>query len=259
MRQTVLVAGVAAIVALLFANSAGAAELKLFGGGHFQGSGPAVAAAFTKKTGIAASYTPGNTAGPALPKRLAGGEKMDVIVMNRDDMDGQVKAGLIKADSVVSFANDRFGMIMLKGAPKPDISTKEKFRAALLAVKAVGMQDIDPSHIHSGVVQQILTELGIADQIKKKTVIITDPTAALVARKIDFTFGTIAENLERPQLEVAGPVPAELGGFIELSVGILTTNKNDADANAFIKFLTSADGAAVWSKHGLEALQKTRH
>jgi ABC-type molybdate transport system substrate-binding protein len=121
------------------------------------------------------------------------------------------------------------------------------------------MQDRDPAHIHSGVVvEQILAELGIADQIKKKTVIITDAGSALTARKVDLTFGTIAENLQRPNIAVAGPVPAELGGSIELSVGILTRNKNDADAKAFIKFITSADGAAVWSKHGLEALQKTR-
>ncbi len=254
MRQTILVAGVAAFVALMFASSAGAAELKLFGGGHFQSSGKAVAEAFTKKTGIAASYTPGNTAGPALPKRLNDGEHMDVIVMNSDDMEGQVKAGLIKADSVVSFATDRFGVVILKGAPKPDVSTKEKFRAAILAAKGIGMAAYDPAHIHSGVVvHEILPKLGIDDEIKKRTVIITDATSALVAGKVDFTIGTIAENLELPKLDVAGPVPAELGGFILLSVGILASNKNDADAKAFIKFITSADGAAVWSKHGLEA------
>jgi molybdate transport system substrate-binding protein len=246
---------VLAIVPLVFGNSAGAAELKLFGGGHFQGSGKAVAEAFTKKTGIAASYTPGNTGGPALPKRLKDGEVMDVIVMNRDDMDQQVKAGLIKADSVVSFSRDRYGVAVLKGAPKPDVSTADKFRAALLAAKAVGMQDFDPAHIHSGqVMHEILPKLGIADEMKKKTVLITDPASAILAGKVDFNIWTVAEILEQPNLELAGPVPAELGGFIEMSVGILSTNKNDADARAFIKFITSADGAAAWSKHGLAPL-----
>jgi molybdate transport system substrate-binding protein len=260
MRQTILAAGVATFVALMFANSAGAAELRLFGGGHFQGSGKDVAEAFTKKTGIAATYTPGNTGGPALPKRLKDGEQMDVIVMNRDDMNGQVKDGLIKADSVVSFANDRYGVAVLKGAPKPDVSTKEKFRAVLLAAKAVGMQDHDPAHIHSGVVMyEILPKLGIADQMKSKTVLINDPASAIIAGKVDFNIWTAAEIMAQPKLDLAGLVPAELGGVTEMSVGILTTNKNDADAKAFIKFITSADGAAAWNKHGLEPLSKTKN
>ena len=254
MRKTILMA-VMTVVPLLFANSGGAAELKIFGGGHYQGSGPDVAAAFTKKTGIAASYTPGNTGGPALPKRLNGGEQMDVIVMNRDDMNEQVKAGLIKADSVVSFSNDHYGLAVLKGAPKPDVSTKEKFRAVLLAAKAVGMQDRDPAHIHSGVVMyEILPKLGIADQMKAKTVIISDPASALIAGKVDFNIWTVSEILAQPKLDVAGSVPPELGGLTEMSVGILTSNKNDADAKAFIKFITSPDGAAVWSQHGLAPL-----
>jgi molybdate transport system substrate-binding protein len=258
MRKAILVAVAAAVVTLL-AASAGAAELKLFGGGHFQGSGQPVAEAFTKKTGIAASYTGGNTGGGAMKKRLEAGEVMDVIVMNRDDMDAQVKAGLIKPDSVVEFARDRLGVAVLKGAPKPDVSTVEKFRAALLAARAVGMQDPDPAH-HGGVVfHEILTKLGIADQIEKKAVIITDPATALVAGKTDINIWPTPEVLARPEIELAGAAPAELGGYTTHAVGILTRNQNDADAKALIKFLTSTDGQAVWIKTGLEPLQKARN
>src|SRR5262249_32765289 len=76
MRTIVWTALLAALGALA-ATSAGAAEVKLFGGGHFQGSGAPLVAAFTKATGIAASYTPGNTGGGGMKKRLDAGEKMD--------------------------------------------------------------------------------------------------------------------------------------------------------------------------------------
>src|SRR5678815_3927140 len=105
---------IAAIVPFLLATSAGAAELKLFGGGHFQGSGKGVAEAFTKSTGIAATYTPGNTGGGGMARRLKAGEQMDVILMTSDNMENQVKAGLIKADSVVEFARDGMGVAVLK-------------------------------------------------------------------------------------------------------------------------------------------------
>ena len=258
MQRTKLAAAIMAIVPLLFATSAGAAELKVFGGGHFQGSGKGVAEAFSKKTGIAANYTPGNTGGAALPRRLNAGEQMDVIIMTRDDMDGQAKAGLIKPDSVVSFARDGMGVGVLKGAPKPDISTPEKFRAALLAAKAVGIQDPDPAH-HSGViVHQILTNLGIADEVEKKAVIITDAASAVVAGKADFSIWSLPELMTQTKLDVAGPVPAELGGYTIEAVGILAKTQNAADAQAFIRFINSSDGAAAWSKTGLVALPKGR-
>jgi hypothetical protein len=66
----------AVIVTLLIAASADAADLRVFGGGHFQGSGQPLVEAFSGKTGIVASYTPGNTGGPALKRRLDVGETL---------------------------------------------------------------------------------------------------------------------------------------------------------------------------------------
>jgi molybdate transport system substrate-binding protein len=251
MRRIVL--GVAAL-SLLFATPAGAAELKLFGGGHFQGSGGALVEAFTKASGIAASYTPGNTGGGGMKKRLDAGEKMDVVVLNRNDMESQVKAGLIVPESVVDFARDGMGVAVPKGAPKPDISSRDKFRAALLAAKAVGLQDPDPAH-HSGVVvRQMLVELGILDQIMKKAVIINS-RADLVAGRTDLNIWAYPELLEQTAADVVGPVPADLGGFTTQSIGILTSSQNPADAQAFIKYLTSRAGQAVWTKTGLLPLE----
>lgn len=251
MRKILMVAAVAAVLPLFGIGSAGAAELRLYGGGHFQGSGKAVAEAFAKKTDMAAAYTPGNTGGGGMARRLKAGEQMDVIVMTSDDMKTQVKAGLIRADSVVQFARDGMGIAVLKGTAKPDVSTKEKLRAVLLAAKAVGIQDPDPAH-HSGViVHQILSDLGVLDEVTKKAVIITDPASALVAGKVDLSIWSLPELMTQAKLDVAGPVPAELGGYTDESVGILTSAQNPEQAKEFIKFISSADGRASWTKTGL--------
>src|SRR5262249_23529099 len=255
MRNSTLTAGIA-IVPLLLVTSAGAAELKLFGGGHFQGSGKGVAEAFTKTTGIAATYTPGNTGGGGMARRLKAGEQMDVIVMTSDDMATQVKAGLIKADSVVQFARDGMGVAVLKGAAKPDVSTKEKLRAVLLAAKAVGIQDPDPAH-HSGViVQQLLKQLGVLDEVTKKAVIIKDASSDLVAGKVDVSIWSMPELMTQTEVDLVGPVPAELGGFTEESVGILSSAQNVSEAQAFVKFISSDQGRAAWMKTGLVPLGK---
>jgi molybdate transport system substrate-binding protein len=252
MRKIVL--GIAAL-GLLFATPAGAAELKLFGGGHFQNSGRPLVEAFANATGIAASYTPGNTGGGGMKKRLDAGEKMDVIVLNREDIESQVKAGLILSGSVVDFARDGMGVAVRKGAPKPDISSRDKFRAALLGARAVGLQDPDPAH-HSGVVvRQMLVDLGILDQVMKNAVIIKERAADLVAGRTDLNIWAYPELLEQTGADVVGPVPADLGGFTTQSVGILTSSQNPDVAQAFIKFLTSNAGRAVWTKTGLLALE----
>jgi molybdate transport system substrate-binding protein len=254
MRKSLFAIAVSAVLPLLFLSSANASELRLYGGGHFQGSGKAVAEAFAKKTGIAATYTPGNTGGGGMMRRLKAGEQMDVIVMTSDDMETQVKAGLIRADSVLPFARDGMGIAVLKGSPKPDVSTREKLRAALLAAKAVGMQDPDPAH-HSGlIVHQILDDLGVVDEVTKKAVIITDPASALVAGKVDFSIWSLPELMTQAKLDVAGPVPSELGGYTNESIGILTSAQNPDAAKEFIRFISSNDGRAVWTKTGLSPM-----
>ncbi len=256
MRRITIAALVAAVAPLLFATSAGAADVKLFGGGHFQGSGQPLVEAFSKKTGSAAGYTPGNTGGGGMKKRLDAGEKMDVVVLNREDMDNQVKAGLIRAGSVVDFARDGMGLAVRKGAPKPDISSRDKLRAALLAAKAVGVQEPDPAH-HSGVVvRQMLIDLGVLDQVMKTAVIIKDSDSDLLSGKVDLIFWAYPELLERSKGDVVGPVPADLGGFTIQSIGILASSENPAGAQAFIQFLVSRDGQAVWAKTGLLPLGK---
>lgn len=258
MRNSLLLVALIAVLPL-FSVDAANAELRLYGGGHFQGSGKAVAEAFAKKTGTAASYTPGNTGGGAFARKLKAGEQMDVIVMTSDDMANQVKAGLIRGDSVINFARDGMGIAVLKGAPKPDVSTPEKLRAALLAARAVGMQDPDPAH-HSGViVHQILEKLGVVDAVAKKTVIITDASSALEAGKVDFSIWSLPELMAqaRAKVDVAGPVPSAVNGYTDESVGILTSAQNPKEAQEFVRFITSPDGRAVWIKTGLEPMPKS--
>ena len=146
-------------------------------------------------------------------------------------------------------------MAVRKGAPRPDISSRDKFRVALLAAKAVGLQDPDPAH-HSGVVvRQMLVDLGILDQVMKSAVIIKERAADLVAGRVDLSIWSYPELLEQSAADVVGPVPADLGGFTIQSIGILTSSRNPADAQAFIKFLSSGDGQSVSAKTGLLPLQ----
>ena len=252
MKSTLVMAEAVA----LFATSASAAELKLFGGGHFQASGKPLAEAFTKKTGVQTTYTPGNTGNNGIKKRLDAGEKEDVIVMNSDEIKEQAEAGLIRKDSIRPFAADRMAFAVKKGAPHPDISTPAKLKAALLSAKAVGMQEPDPAG-HSGAnILAILTKLGIKDEVLKKAVIIKDPATDLMSGKVDISFWSHPELTTRTDIDLVGAAPEELGGFTEQSVGVLTSAANEADARKFVEFMTTPEAAAVFKKTGLDPLPK---
>jgi molybdate transport system substrate-binding protein len=253
MRKT-LVALAMAVVPLVFAGSASAADLRLFGGGHFQGAGEPLAEAFERKTGIASTYTPGNTGNGGINRRIAAGEVMDIIVMNRAELDEQVRMGVIKADSVVTFAEDRMGLAVPKGAPKVDISTPDKLRAALRSARAVMTRRVEPDGNSGKNIQTILTNLGIADEVNRKAVI-SDDRAPIIEKRVDIGFWSYPELLRQTEVDVLGPAPGELGGFTHQAIGILSTNReNDAKAREFIKFITSPEGAAVFRQHGLEPL-----
>ena len=254
MRNIFLAVVAIAIAPLLIGTSADAQELKLFGGGHFQTAGQPLAEAFSEKSGIATSYTGGNTGNGGMMRRIEAGEIIDVIVMNRDEMNEQAEAGNIKPDSVVSFGRDRMGLAVPAGAPVQDISTPEKLREVLLAAKSVGMQEPDPMG-HSGKnVLEVLTNLGIAEEITNKNFIYSRGTDAFADGTIDIGFWSYPELLRRERMELLGPTPLELGGFTEQAVGIPTRTQNDADARAFIQFLTSPDAEAVYRNYGLDPL-----
>ena len=257
MRRSTILAVFAAIVPLLVATNSGAAELRVAGGGNFQKAGKPLAEAFGRKTNSPVIYTPGNTGGTGMPQRLAAGEKMDVIVMPEGQVEGREKAGLIKPGTAISFARYRMGVGVRKGTPKPDISTRDKFWAVLLAAKTVSIPEPDPAQNSGMHMRRILLDLGIYDEVMKKAITLESrPVSAVIEGKADLSVSPLPELMEEEQADVVGPVPAELGGYTTFAIAIVAGSQNDVAARAFIQFVTSAEGVAVWRENGLEALPR---
>ena len=254
MRKIVLVAAAMAFAPLLNANSAGAAEVNLHGGGHFQGAGQPLVEAFSEKAGMAANYTPGNTGSGGYLDRLNAGAVIDVVVLNQEDMVRQVAAGLIRPDSVVNFARDGYGMGVRKGAPIPDVSTIDKFREALLNARAIGRRFPDPEGNSGRIVELTLDNFGILDEAREKTVYIDNSSEALVAGEVDVVLWSYTEILRADAMDGVGSFPAELSEYVTQAVGIPTSSESAEDAAAFIAFMTSPEGGAILNRWGMEPL-----
>src|SRR5205085_1476159 len=94
------------------------------------------------------------------------GVAADLVMTTPDNIETLTKDGKLVAGSRVDFAHSSVGVAVKAGAPKPDISTADGFKKALLAAKTVGISK-GPSGVY---LMTVMEKLGIADQIKAKAV-----------------------------------------------------------------------------------------
>src|SRR5262249_45496186 len=111
----------------------------------------------------------------ALREKIAAGEKADVLVMPVSMLDGYVGDGKVRANSQTTFGTVGISVVVKEGAPQPDISTKEKFREAMLSTRSIvhATPGRTPSGTHMGKVMElgkVMEQLGIAEAMAKKVV-----------------------------------------------------------------------------------------
>jgi molybdate transport system substrate-binding protein len=242
----------AAIGMGMMAQTASAAEIKVLTTGAFRSVVVALVPEFEKATGHKVVVDNGTVG--QLQKRVDGGEAFDVLVLSPKGIEDYVKGGKIAAGSNARLAKVGVGVMVKDGAPKPDVSTVDAFKQALLAAKTVGY--IDPaSGGSSGIyVASLLEKLGIAEQIKPKAKLkqgghvsdlVKDGTAEIGIHQISEIVGQAGVTL-------VGPLPAEIQNYTVYVVGLSTAAKEAEAAKAFIKVLTGPSAAGVLKSKGME-------
>jgi molybdate transport system substrate-binding protein len=242
----------AAIGIGMMAQQASAAEIKVLTTGAFKSVVVALVPEFEKATGHKVVLDNGTVG--QLQKRVDGGEAFDVLVLSPKGIEDYIKAGKIAAGSNARLAKVGVGVMVKEGAPKPDVSSVDAFKTALLAAKSVGY--IDPaSGGSSGIyVAGLLEKLGIADQIKPKAKLqqgghVSDLVKAGTA---EIGIHQISEIVGQPGVTLVGPLPAEIQNYTVYAVGVSTTAKEAEAAKAFIKVLTGPSAAGVLKSKGME-------
>lgn len=187
---------------------------------------------------------------PALREKIAAGEKTDVLVMPVPALKDFAKDGKVRADTVAAFGTVAISVIVKNGAPKPDISTVDKFKEALLAAKSVvhATPGKTPSGIHMA---KVLDQLGLTEAIAKKVTHspALDGGAQLVADgKVELGIYPASEVVEVKGVTLVGPLPKG----IDLTVpygGAAMTGSGKAAAD-FVKFMAAPEHRADWTHAG---------
>jgi molybdate transport system substrate-binding protein len=190
-------------------------------------------------------------AGPDLVTKIRSGLTADLFIGPSDFTDPLTKEGKLVADSRVDFARSGNGIAVRKGVPKPDVSTPEKFKAALVAAKTVSYsRGVSGLHFVG-----VLEKLGIAEEVKAKLVPPQgrELVGTVVARG-DAEIGVqqFSELLPVEGIEILGPLPGDLQRFMVYGVNAMPGTTQPAAAKEFVSFLKSEPAAAIIKKKGME-------
>jgi molybdate transport system substrate-binding protein len=246
-----------AVAAFVLAGEAAAAEVHVMISAGFHGVYSELGPGFERATGHRLVTTRGPSMGDspeAIPTRLARGEMADVVILDGNVADELANRGLVRPDTKVVLARSLVGMVVRSGAPKPDISTVEAFKSALLAAKSIAYSDSGSGKYLSTTLFQ---KLGVAEQVAGKSRKVRgppsgEPVAAVVARgEAELGFQQVSELIHVPGIDFVGPLPDALQpGFT--FAGVITTNAREPEAAAaLLRYLSSAEAAPVVTKAGL--------
>src|ERR1700738_623608 len=122
------------------AGAASAAEVRVMISGGLTAAYKVLVPEFERLTGnkVLTAYGPSmGTTVNAIPVRLERGEGADVLIMVGYALGDLIKQGKVIADSRVDLTKSPIGIAVKSGAPKPDISSAEAVKRALLAAKSI--------------------------------------------------------------------------------------------------------------------------
>jgi molybdate transport system substrate-binding protein len=196
---------------------------------------------------VRVSYDPAKI----MRQRIDAGETADVGILGRAMLDELAAQGRIVAESRRTLARCGVGVGVLAGKPKPDVSTLDAFKRALLDAKSVAFTVSGASGIHlSGIIEK----LGIADAIHAKAV--RQPGGLvgelLVSGKADLAIQQIPELMAVPGVEVVGPLPQEIQATSVSGVGIFMSSQQRQAAQALLDLIASPESARVFKAKGHE-------
>jgi molybdate transport system substrate-binding protein len=236
---------VAFSLALSTMAPAQASELKLIAGGSLAGLLDELGRPFEKASGHKLSIHLDST--PNLITRVNSGTPFDVAVVPVDVFKDTAARGHFTPGPTIDIARVGYGVIVRTGAPKPDISTPDAFKKALLDAKSIASV---PSSAAGAYIARVYERLGIGEEMKAKTKAQPGAIAPAVAEGEAELGIFLTSVLNAAGVELVGPFPADLQQELLFAAAVAADAKQDA-AKALIDYLKSPAATAAFKAAGM--------
>jgi molybdate transport system substrate-binding protein len=223
-------------------------ELKLIVGGSLSAIFAELGPQFEKASGHKLSIHFDST--PNIIARINAGTPFDAVLVPSDVFgDASAKSHFVQG-SIGDVARVGFGVIVRAGAPKPDISTSDAFKKALLNASSVAST---PTSAAGAYIAKVYERLGIADAMKAKTQALPAPsTIAPTVAKGDAELGIFLMNVfNGPGIELAGPFPADLQQDLVFTSAVAADTREPDAAKAFIAYLKTPAAIETFKAAGM--------
>jgi molybdate transport system substrate-binding protein len=233
-------------------NVSVAAELKVLTSVALTSVLDELAPAFEKATGDKLNV--GYSLIADVRKRILDGEAADVIILSRPVMDELQRQDKFAANSVMNVAGTPVSVAARSGSPKPDIHSVDAFKHALLAARSIVYADPAKGGASGIYFASVLDRLGIAEQMKGKTILVPGAQAAEVVAKgeAELGIGQASEIVPVAGAQLVGPLPGEFASMTVFTAGIGAGSKSPEAAKALIRFLTGPEAAPRFKAKGFE-------
>ena len=181
-------------------------------------------------------------------ERLKGGEAVDLVILSAASLEELMKAGIVaqRFDLVKS----GIGIAVRSGAPKPDISSGDAVKRAVLAAKGIAYST-GPSGLY---LIKLFERMGISEQLKGKVKQTQGvPAGSVVASgEAELAFQQVSELLPVPGIELVGPLPPDIQEITTFAAGLHARAKEAQAARALVDFFKSPAAATVVRRKGME-------
>lgn len=242
-----------AVLAVLFAASASAADLKVISAGAVRGLIAEIIDDYSHKTGQKFDFTIGTTG--QLRDVISSGQHADLIIVSVPLMGELEKTGNLIAGSRAELGRVGIGVAVREGARVPDVATPDSFKQALVAAKSVAYTDPAAGGTSGIYFASLSDRLGIADTIKAKHILTKGGREAAIEvaeGRAEMAVIFVSEAIAVKGVKVAGLLPPSLQDYSAYATAIPKSSTDVAAARAFIAALTSAEMAGRWRANGFE-------
>jgi molybdate transport system substrate-binding protein len=242
-------------ISLAAAGSASAADVKVFVGGAMTDTVKTIGSAYAKASGNTVTYVSDTTG--ALLNRLKAGEKADLLVITAPAVDGLQKDNTLAQGSRADLVRALIGVAMKPGAKKPDLSSADTFKAALLAAKSVSYVNPMAGGTSGTYFEGLMGKMGISDAMKAKIVYRnqgSEVADAVAKGEAELGVSFLAELAPNKGVAIAGALPDSIQLPTVYAAAIPSNAVNQGGARELIAAMKAPSGTQVFKEAGLEPL-----
>ena len=238
------------VLVTLFGQPVFGENLKIYAAAAFKGPLAEIVSQYETATGNKVMFIL-DTAG-ATEQKFRDDSEAVLLITTLPVINDAEKAGRLKDGTTYRLGDSLAGIAFYPGSARPDISTPEKLKAALLSAKRIAFSDPARGATVGIHFMKVIDSLGVKDEVLRKSTVAKDgiDTMRLVLEeKYDLGVTQVSEILQANRDAVVGPFPKEFE--LATTYSLWYRNNLSPAAKAFITLLTSPSSRTKLAENGI--------